>query len=147
MATIAQNQGKSIRNLPINMKLRRVLLRAANASGVEVVEVISGGQPATGKNRTGSHRHDHGNAADLRLRIGKRLLNFMIPRDLPIVEAFVTAAAASGATGIGAGSKYMGPSTLHIGFGSRSVWGAGGMHTNAPKWLVRAVERGWQSIA
>jgi hypothetical protein len=37
----------------------------------------------------------------------------------------------------------MGPKTLHVGFGSKAVWGAGGQAANAPDWLRKAVMKGW----
>ncbi|MBB4189291.1 hypothetical protein GGE07_005973 [Sinorhizobium terangae] len=67
------------------------------------------------------------------------------------VKRFVIAAAANGATGIGAGIDYMGPETLHVGFGrtpsdhSRIVWGSKGKSANAPRWLVEAAEEGWNN--
>ena len=94
------------RNLPISDRLRSVLLAAADAADVDVVRVTSGGQPASGSHRTGSHRHDNGNAADLELIVGSRTLDFTNSSDLPIVERFVSAAASFGANGIGAGVGY-----------------------------------------
>jgi len=69
------------------------------------------------------------------------------------VEAFVTAAAARGATGIGAGVDYMGPRTLHIGFGTSPsdhgelTWGKNGQSANAPAWLRKAAQKGWDNPA
>jgi hypothetical protein len=128
--------------MPIDDNLRQLLIRAADAVRIDTVIVTSGGQPATGPNRTGSHRHDNGNAADLQLWKANRTLDFENQSDRPIVAAFVTAAAAHGATGIGAGVDYMGPKTLHIGFGSKAAWGAGGKTANAPGWLVAAFNEG-----
>jgi len=48
------------------------------------------------------------------------------------------------ALGIVAGTDYMGPTRLHVGFGPRAIWGAAGKRANAPKWLVAAVEAGWR---
>src|SRR3954471_18960610 len=48
-------------------------------------------------------RHATSNAADLELVRNGRVLNFTDPSDRRIVEEFVTAAAAHGAIGIGAG--------------------------------------------
>ena len=62
---------------------------------------------------------------------------------------FVTAAAARGANGIGAGEEYMGDKTIHVGFGltaqdtTKLVWGAGGRSANAPAWLRTAAKAGW----
>src|SRR4051794_40609959 len=92
-----------IRDRPITEKLKRVLLRAAEAAGIDTVLVTSGGQPGSTGRRTGSTRHDGGNAADLQLLKHGRALDFTNPGDRRIIEEFVTAAAANGAIGIGAG--------------------------------------------
>jgi len=152
MATIDQSGlvGK-IRDKPIGQKLEGVLQRAANAAGIDTVWVTSGSQPGTTGRRTGSTRHDNGRAADLQLVRGGRTLSFTDQDGGPIVEAFVTAAAANGATGIGAGEQYMGNKTLHVGFGtspqdhSKLVWGAGGRSANAPAWLREAAKKGWEN--
>ncbi|MEP0915073.1 hypothetical protein NDI45_29855, partial [Leptolyngbya sp. GB1-A1] len=70
-----------------------------------------------------STRHDLGNAADLDLIKDGRVLRFTDPSDLPFFEAFVEAAASFGATGIGGDVGYMGPTRIHVGFGSRATWG------------------------
>lgn len=152
MATIDQSgiRGK-IRDRPITQELSRVLEKAADSARIDVVYVTSGGQPGSGGRRTGSTRHDGGRAADLQLRKGGRTLSFTDRDGGPTIEAFVTAAAAHGATGIGAGEHYMGPRTLHVGFGtspqdrSKLVWGAGGRSANAPAWLREAATAGWNN--
>ena len=53
---------------------------------------------------------------------------------------------AAGATGVGAGIDYMGPNTVHIGFGTRAVWGAGGSAANAPAWIIAAAKAGWLNV-
>jgi hypothetical protein len=146
MAEIVEATEGKIRDRPIKDELRRLLAKAADAAAIETVLVTSGGQASKGTpgKRTGSTRHDLGNAADLQLLKGGRPLDFTVAADRAVIEAFVTAAAANGATGIGAGVEYMGPKTLHVGFGSKSVWGAGGKAANAPDWLKRAVLAGWE---
>ncbi|KQP31515.1 hypothetical protein ASG60_19310 [Methylobacterium sp. Leaf469] len=152
MATVREDTRMQIRCRAISAELKQLLSRAADVAGVALVRVTSGGQApkGSGGKRTGSTRHDHGRAADLQLLVdGSRALDFTDPDDLPIVEAFVTAAAALGANGIGAGVDYMGKTTLHIGFGtsprdrSELVWGAGGHVANAPIWLQNAAQKGW----
>lgn len=137
---IEATKGK-IRDLPIQGKLRTILLAAGKEAGIDIVRVTSGGQArlGSGGKRTGSTRHDDGAAADLQLEKGGKVLSFQNPQEQPIIARFVTAAAARGATGIGAGVDYMGPHTLHIGFGSKAVWGAGGSRARAPQWLRNAV--------
>lgn len=137
---VYQNQGH-IRDQPISDDLTRVLIAAAEAAGVDTIIIGSGGQPATGTegvDRTGSHRHDEGGAADISLQINGRTLDFNNPQDQAVFQSFVTAARANGATGIGAGNDYMGGQTIHVGFGTPAVWGAGGQSANAPGWLTQA---------
>ncbi len=140
---IEDTRGKT-RDMPIAERLRIVLTKAGQVAGVDVVRVTSGGQAKLGTpgKRTGSTRHDLGNAADLVLERDGRTLVFTSAEDLPVFEQFVAAAVSKGATGLGAGVDYMGPRTLHVGFGSEAVWGAKGKAGNAPTWLKRAVERG-----
>lgn len=139
----------AIRDRPISKELEAVLLRAGLAAGIDRILVKSGGQPGTTGRSTGSTRHNGGRAADLSLIAEGRTLTFSDADADDKIKRFVTAAAARGASGIGAGVAYMGPDTLHIGFGltvtdtSRLVWGAKGRSANAPKWLKDAAELGW----
>lgn len=140
------------RNRPITDELRHVLEQAAARIGVDKIVITSGGQPALGDpgERLGSTRHDHGRAADIQLFRAGRPLTFT-DQDGGQVAAFVTAAAACGSTGIGAGVAYMGDRTIHVGFGSspadksKLVWGANGDTATAPAWLVTAARDGWNS--
>lgn len=143
MARVIENTAGKIRNKPIQAALKAVLIKAAEAAGVDTVSVTSGGQDKKGQGtrRTGSTRHDGGAAADLQLIRKGQVLDFHADRG--VFEVFVKAAAAAGATGMGAGDAYMGPKTIHVGFGSKLVWGAGGKAANAPAWLIRAAEAGW----
>ncbi|MER9632227.1 SH3 domain-containing protein [Mesorhizobium sp. M0296] len=75
--------------------------------------------------------------------VDRHTLDFTSASDLPTIVRFVTSAARNGATGIGAGVDYMGSKTLHVGFGSRAVWGKGGKADNAPDWLKKAAAAGW----
>jgi hypothetical protein len=155
MATFTGPPASAIRNQPIATELRTVLERAANDAGVDSVHITSGGQPALGEGtrRTGSTRHDRGRAADLQLVVGGRTLTFTDNRADPIIAAFVTASAAHGATGIGAGVGYMGNRTIHVGFGTsvrdrrELTWGAGGRSATAPQWLRDAAQAGWTAPA
>jgi peptidoglycan hydrolase-like protein with peptidoglycan-binding domain len=136
----------AVRKEPLNSALERILRDAAEASGVDQVLVYSGGQPAQGVlglDRKGSHRHDEGRAADIRLISGGETLSFDTPEGQSVFANFARNAAALGATGIGAAEGYMGPKAIHIGFGTKAVWGAGGRAKNAPGWLVSAVNEGW----
>jgi hypothetical protein len=115
--------GASIRKMPISPGLKGVLQQAASVAGVDVV-VTSGGQPAFPKGpRTGSTRHDLGNAADLDLYVGGRILSDANPADIELKKKFVAAATAAGASGVGAGASYMGLTKIHVGFGDPAKWG------------------------
>lgn len=144
MTEVIDATAGKIRSLPIQPKLADLLKDCASHCGIDVVRVISGGQAAKGTagRRTGSTRHDLGWAADLQLEIDGRSLSFVKSADLPFFEAFVAYASQSGATGIGAGVDYMGPLTIHVGYGAEAVWGAGGKLGTAPKWLRDAFAKG-----
>ena len=133
-----------IRKDPLDDKLSKVLSYAAAQAGIDEVIINSGGQMSlaeakaagakkrgnkwylNGKAvRIGSERHDHGNAADLKLRMGNRILSMNNPKDVPFIEAFMRNSVKAGATGIGMGSNYMGSETMHIGFGTTAIWGKG----------------------
>lgn len=129
------NQGAT-RNQPLNPQLVAALGFLPEL-GVEM-EVFSGGQPSSGPNRVGSHRHDHGNAGDVFFKKDGRRLDWANPSDRPIFEQIVQRGKAAGVTGFGAGQGYMQPGSMHLGFGSPSVWGAGGSGANAPDWLRNA---------
>ncbi|MEA2834203.1 MAG: hypothetical protein QOG66_2405 [Methylobacteriaceae bacterium] len=153
MTTITGPPDSAIRNLPITQALRDLLAAAAAAAGVDTIRIVSGGQPARneGTRRTGSTRHDHGRAADIQLVVNGRTQVFSDRAAGPVVIAFITAAAAHGATGIGAGVEYMGDKTIHVGFGTsvndhtKLTWGAGGRSAKAPQWLRDAAQAGWDT--
>lgn len=128
-----QNQS-AIRNKPLSSRLEKALGFLPEL-GVEAV-VFSGGQD--GKRRTGSTRHDHGNAADVFFYKDGRKLDWADPNDRPIFEEIVRRGKSNGLTGFGAGPGYMRPGSMHIGFGTPAVWGAGGKGTKAPDWLRKA---------
>lgn len=155
MTTFTGPPPQAIRNKPIAPGLKQVLDAAARSAGVDAIQITSGGQDALGEGtrRTGSTRHDRGRAADLQLVVNGTVQTFTDRSASPIVSAFVTAAAAAGATGIGAGVHYMGDRTIHVGFGtsiddtSTLTWGAGGRAANAPQWLRDAAAAGWAAPA
>ena len=121
---------------------------AAAAAGVNA-EVYSGGQDESGPNRTGSHRHDHGNSADLKLYAtgpdGKRrYLDMTKEADRVVMEKFIRESVKAGANGVGAAPNYMGAHGIHVGGGSPAAWGAGGSTANAPDWVRRAHQQGME---
>lgn len=125
------------RSQPISPKLETALAQIAPSLGLQV-EVFSGGQNAKGKNRTGSHRHDHGGAADVFIYKDGRKLDWANPDDRPVFEELVKRGKEVGLTGFGAGQGYMQPGSMHLGFGTPAVWGAGGSGENAAGWLKKA---------
>lgn len=129
---------EATRNKPLNGKLVSALSFLPEM-GI-TMDVVSGGQDASGQGnrRTGSTRHDHGNAADADFYMGDRKLDWNNENDIPILQDVVRRARANGVTGFGAGDDYMGAGRMHIGFGEESVWGAGGKGANAPEWLREA---------
>ncbi len=131
------NQGAT-RSQPISDKLSGALGFLPEL-GVSM-EVFSGGQPGQGEGgtRTGSTRHDHGNAADVFFYKDGRKLDWNNPEDQPIFSEIVKRGKAAGITGFGAGDGYMQPGSMHIGFGTPAVWGAGGKGDNAAGWLRSA---------
>ena len=155
MTTFTGPPHTATRNKPISDKLKAVLDTAAQAAGIDTIRITSGGQDTRGQGtrRTGSTRHDRGRAADLKLVVDGTPLKFTDQTAPPAVVAFVTAAARAGATGIGAGVTYMGPETLHVGFGTSEAdtteltWGAGGNSATAPQWLRKAAQAGWAAPA
>ena len=136
------------RNQAVNPQLLQVLQSAAEAAAVRVV-ITSGGQDVyPNGRRTGSRRHDAGFAADVALYDGDRRLRVNDPEELSIVQTFIRAAKAAGATGVGAGNGYMSDQTYHIdiadgnslqpgqrGYGAR-YWGTSSASSaGAPAWL------------
>jgi hypothetical protein len=156
MAEIVGPPTNVIRNRPITTVLRELLDGAANAAGVQRVVIVSGGQTSNHAANlegvvggwTGSRRHDNGGAADIELVKDGNTLSFTDTNGSQVAE-FVTAAAARGANGIGAGVNYMGPKRIHVGFGNspsdhqKLTWGAAGASANAPAWLRTAATEGW----
>lgn len=134
--------GGAKRNLPINSNLVNAM-GFLEDMGVQM-EVFSGGQvtkaeAAQGKGRrTGSVRHDHGGAADVRFYQNGRKLDWANPDDVPVFQDIVRKARARGVTGFGAGPGYMEPGSMHVGFGAPSTWGKDGDSANAPRWLTDA---------
>lgn len=155
---------RRIRNQPIKSRLKRILAEAGDMAGVDFVEVTSGGQMSVSAAiaaggvlvdarrrryrvngrivRTGSNRHDNGRAADLNLQIGSRKQDFTTASGRRVVEKFLEYCTSFGANGIGAAADYMGPVTMHVGFGSAAAWGRDGASANAPAWLRQAWRRG-----
>lgn len=127
-----------IRDKPITQKVQNILGYAASGLGENVaVKLVSGGQGPTGK-RTGSRRHDHGNAGDVVLNINGRDVT---PEQAPeLYEKFLEQAAAAGATGVG---HY--PWGVHIGGGKRAAWGPNTKSNSLDPRFGAAIQRGWNN--
>ena len=133
-----------IRNKPTSDFFNNTVATALTTmpNGVGVV-VTSGGQDATGPNRTGSHRHDvneHGESdtADIVLtRNGRKIT----PKEAPELYAqFLQRAAALGFEGIGHYDW-----GVHIGMGSRAAWGPSKTSADLDPTFAAAIEAGWNS--
>ncbi len=133
------NQG-AIRNKPLSNRLVNAM-SFLNGTGIEM-KIFSGGQE--GRRRTGSTRHDLGNAADVEFYKDGRKLSFHNKEDRAVLMEITRQASLRGVTGIGAGSgngDYMGDGRMHLGFGTKATWGAKGKGKNAPSWLRQATTR------
>ena len=134
----------TIRNLAIDPKLENLLNAVGNEVGVSFI-VNSGGQPKKGEGtrRTGSTRHDDGNAADVQaVDSNGNLIDFTTPEGKEIWSRIVQLARAGGATGIGAGVNYMGSTTVHIGYGNEAVWSSAKSGQPVEPWLTKAFAAG-----
>lgn len=131
-----------VRNKPISPRLEAALEKVLPGMGIKA-RIFSGGQEASGPNRTGSHRHDNGGAADvLFYDQSGRKLDWANPKDRPIFQEIVARGKAAGITGFGAGDGYMKRGSMHLGFGAPAVWGRGGSGDTAPDWLREAYHGG-----
>ena len=135
------NQGAT-RNLKIPQRLYNIIQAAGKQAGIDSIQIFSGGQVPKGQQgpRTGSTRHDTNvGAADVYLYAGGQRLS--AAQEDSRVAAFIQAARALGAVGIGAGPGYMNGG-IHVGFGKPAVWGKGGSGANAPSWVKAAYNAG-----
>lgn len=140
------NFKNQIRNKAIKPALMKILQSASAATGL-TVEIFSGGQDVKGKGsrRTGSTRHDGGNAADVYLFDEKgNMLN--TKGDDPRVVDFVAACKRAGARGLGAAPGYMNSVGIHVDLvgasqGGGVMWGAGGTGS-PPQRIAQAFKSG-----
>lgn len=130
------------RTIKLQPQMESILKTAASQTKLDVV-ITSAGQPSSGSNRVGSHRHDNGFAADVSLFNGRGPLSISNTSDIPLIKSFFQAAKNAGAISIGGGPGYMGGTAFHIDIApgnsvpsnSGKVWGAGGTYASAPSWL------------
>lgn len=143
---VMANRGAT-RNDPLKPEIQNAMKAAAAATGDGIgIVVHSGGQEtaqevaAGSGSRTGSTRHDHGGAGDLRLTRNGQVLDFNQNRDLYV--KFAENAAAAGLTGIGVDEA---KGYIHAGGGSQASWGYRGK-SNSNSFLSedfkQAIERG-----
>lgn len=122
---VMANKGAT-RNDPLQQDIANRMKAAAAATGIPGVGVVvhSGGQEtheevrAGRGSRTGSTRHDHGGAGDVRLAVNGKVLDFASNREAYL--KFAENAAAAGLTGIGVDEQ---KGYLHLGGGSQAEWG------------------------
>jgi hypothetical protein len=133
---IVYDNAGAIRSQPLSPELVNALAFLQDM-GLSA-RVFSGGQEAGSRRRTGSTRHDDGNAADVFFYRDGQRLDWANPEHLPVFQEIVRRGRASGLTGFGAGEGYMQPGSMHVGFGAPAVWGAGGRGSTAPEWLREA---------
>lgn len=107
----------------VSESLERILSEAAFASDVYAVEIYSGRQPGSAGRRTGSGRHDTGEAVDVRLiktkedaenTKGKIYVNGSSTEGQKIFTSFVQEGVKLGIKGGGFSSGYMGNYGMHL---------------------------------
>ncbi len=108
-----QIAGKN-RDKYVNRSLEQLLAAAARASGVDVVQITSGAQPGSRGTRVGTPRHDTGDAADFKLKVGNRQLRPNNMSDRAIMAKFTREAAARGIIGAGFAYGTMAPNIFHM---------------------------------
>lgn len=139
------NQGAT-RNDPLKPELQNQLKAAAAATGDYSISVQSGGQETAEEvaagigARTGSVRHDHGGAGDMRLVANGKVLDMATDREAYL--KFAENLAAAGVTGIGIDEA---KGYIHAGGGSQASWGYRGKsnsHAFLPSDFDAAIEAG-----
>lgn len=143
---VVQNHN-GIRRMPLSAALQSTISRALNGTGLNW-KSHSGGQPASGANRVGSHRHDNGNASDgdfVDAATGKTL-NADAPADKQKIAAALARLKSAGIQGVGWDSSatgrghYMGSSRFHLDVsGPAGVWGSSTRGDTAAAWVVNAL--------
>jgi len=134
---VDMTQGK-IRDKPISQDVRARMSAAAVATDPNLsIGLVSGGQDpkGPGAKRTGSDRHDHGEAGDIILiRDGQQIR----PGDDPaLYERFLENAAAAGFTGIGHYDW-----GVHVGGGKAAAWGPSTTSRDLDPTFGAAIARG-----
>lgn len=128
-----------IRDKPVQSWVRDGLARAAAATDSRIaIKIVSGGQD--GAQRTGSKRHDHGNAADLILVVdGKEVKP---SENKALYAAFFKNAAANGFKGLGHYEW-----GIHVGGGAQAAWGPDKSIRTLDPEFAKAAAEGWGNPA
>ena len=138
------------RRLPLQSGVKNKMQAAAAATGDGLgVYVQSGGQVTREEarrglgQRTGSTRHDHGGAGDIKLMRNGQVLDFNENRSLYV--QFAKNLASAGMTGIGVDEE---KGYIHAGGGKQAAWGyRGGANGNEylPGDFRAAIDEGWKN--
>lgn len=134
----------SVRYLPLDQQLQQDIMRAAYNTDPNLgVHINSGGQPALGEggSRTGSTRHDHGNAGDIVLTRNGQPLTITDSR-----QAYLDFAESLGATGLPGIGVYPDSEFIHAGGGSELSWGQDGHSASIPTDFLNAIGQGRTSF-
>jgi hypothetical protein len=126
--------------VPAELKMQ---MEYASAMAGVNTNIAHGMEPGHARHRPGAPAGD----IDLLDPATGKKLDSSIPADRAKMSAYITAAAASGAKGIGMGGpgQYMGASRMHVGGGTPAVWGHGGSGANTPGWVREAYNKGIQN--
>lgn len=136
-----------VRRLPLSSALKTAIANGLAGSGLDW-RSFSGGQPPSGPNRVGSHRHDNGNGSDgefVESGTG-RTLNADNPQDRQKIAGVLAKLKANGVKGFGWDSSstgaghYMGSSRFHLDVaGPPGVWGSSKRSNTAASWIITAI--------
>jgi TP901 family phage tail tape measure protein len=96
---------------------------------------------------TGSTRHNKEvGSADIKLIKNGQTVNFTTAEGEKIAAEFVKRLVSQGVTGVGAGktaANYMGPETMHVGYGNPAIWGGTKKNPGpVPDWLRSSFTQG-----
>jgi hypothetical protein len=136
-----------VRRLPLSASLKTAIQNGLNGTGLDW-RSSSGGQPSSGPNRVGSHRHDNGNGSDGDfVESGtSRVLNADNPQDRQKIASALTRLKQAGVQGFGWDSAstgnghYMGSTRFHLDVaGPPGVWGSSKSSNTAAPWIVSAL--------
>jgi len=127
--------GQTVRSQPVDPELMSDVSNMAASLGPDVgVLVTSGGQSDVGPGRTGSTRHDHGNAVDFAMTRNGRVVT---PEQDPALYAKMIEGLSGEHQGIGHYEW-----GLHVGGGSAAFWGPDKTSASADTYFRNAYNRG-----